>query len=346
MVVLMRSYAKFVIAIALFTVVVIVYFNPKVPIDVQLKVQTSYRVANKPETKVSIWVTVTKISHGYLLAKFRKFFKSLIGRRGTCHSTFELNLITDNESRPTLDNVISEYLKQYEETRLQVIHHDFQDVLKTVHAKIEPLKRFFQSSKGSYYSDDVFYLSPALHLVAPDTVDKAVVLDVDTEFHSSVCDLHNIFDNFTDTEIFGLAPELSPVYHHILWKWRYFQGEKRKPKAERGNMQGLNSGVVLLNLERMRNNNSVLYDRLISPQWISTVVQKYLFKGHLGDQDWYTLVSFEYPEMIYQLECGWNRQLCTWWKHHGYAETFDSFAKCDGKINLYHGNCNTPIPSN
>jgi len=71
---------------------------------------------------------------------------------------------------------------------------------------------------------------------------------------------------------------------------------------------------------------------------------RFNFKGHLGDQDWYTLVSYEHPELIYRLSCGWNRQLCTWWKLHGYADTFDSFAKCTEKVHLYHGNCDTPIP--
>lgn len=44
------------------------------------------------------------------------------------------------------------------------------------------------------------------------------------------------------------------------------------------NIQGLNSGVVLLFLERMRNSSSAMYDKLISPEWISHAVQKYFFK--------------------------------------------------------------------
>lgn len=67
-------------------------------------------------------------------------------------------------------------------------------MLKIVESEIEPLKQFFQSSKESYYSDDVFYLSPTLHLVAPNSLDKAIVIDVDTEFQSSVCDLYNVFN--------------------------------------------------------------------------------------------------------------------------------------------------------
>lgn len=70
------------------------------------------------------------------------------------------------------------------------------------------------------------------------------------------------------------------------------------------------------------------------------------FQGHLGDQDFYTLLTIENPHLVYLLPCNWNRQLCEWWKHHGYADVFDRFARCDGPIYLYHGNCNTPIPVN
>ncbi|VVC41546.1 Nucleotide-diphospho-sugar transferases [Cinara cedri] len=340
----MHIYAKCIIAITIFTIVLILYSNPKIAVNIKSNILSTNHVAsNKAESKISIWISVTKIDRGHLLTKFRKFFKSLVSQRGLCRAVFELNVITDNVSRPTVDSVIHEFSKQYKETLLELIYYDFQDVLKIIENKIEPLKRFFQSSKGSYYSDDVFYLSPALHLVAPKSLQKAIVIDVDTEFQSSVCDLYDVFNNFTDTQLFGLAPELSPVYHHILWKWRNYKGEKYKSR-EHIYLNGLNSGVIMLYLERIHNNNE--YNQLISPEWISSVVQKYLFKGHLGDQDWYTLVSYERSDLIYRLPCGWNRQLCTWWKQHGYADSFDSFAKCSEKIHLYHGNCDTPITPN
>ena len=50
--------------------------------------------------------------------------------------------------------------------------------------------------------------------------------------------------------------------------------------------------------------------------------EKYNFRGHLGDQGFYTLLSFEHPELFYVLPCSWNRQLCVWWKNHGYKEIF------------------------
>lgn len=72
-----------------------------------------------------------------------------------------------------------------------------------------------------------------------------------------------------------MAPELSPVYHHALWKWRNYKRDEYENRKH-VNLNGLNSGVVMSYLERIRENAE--YDRLISAQWISGVVQKYMFK--------------------------------------------------------------------
>lgn len=117
----MRTYAKFIIVIAIFTIVVILYTNPKTSLNVSSKILSSNHAAvNKTQSKISLWVSVTKIARGHLLTKFRKFFKSLICQRGYCRSVFELNVITDNASRPIVDNVINELSEQYKETLLMV----------------------------------------------------------------------------------------------------------------------------------------------------------------------------------------------------------------------------------
>lgn len=116
----MRTYAKFIVAITVFTILVILYSNPKTAIKSKL-LSTKHEVANITEsTKVSIWISVTNIARGHLLTKFRKFFKSLVGQRGQCRAVFELNVITDNASRPTVDSIIHEFRKQFKDTRLVV----------------------------------------------------------------------------------------------------------------------------------------------------------------------------------------------------------------------------------
>lgn len=163
-----------------------------------------------------------------------------------------------------------------------------------------------------------------------------------------------------------MAPELTPVYRHILYRFRAQNprtnfGNPYYPKsALKGNSgvggdggqiihkrihhgyPGLNSGVVMMNLDRIRKSN--LYANNLREENVDRLVEKYSFKGHLGDQDFYTLLGYEFPGLIYELDCRWNRQLCTWWKDHGYSDIFDSYFHCEGRIKLYHGNCNTRIP--
>lgn len=172
---------------------------------------------------------------------------------------------------------------------------------------------------------------------------------------------------FSADNLFGLSPELTPVYYHVLYKFRarnpntnfgrpYYPavandgrtahgggggGGHQKAHVKHG-YPGLNSGVVMLNFDRIR--RSKLFEESLRPEHVERLVHKYHFKGHLGDQDFYTLLGYEFPGLIYRLDCVWNRQLCTWWKDHGYSEIFDTFFHCEGKIRLYHGNCNTRVP--
>lgn len=60
--------------------------------------------------------------------------------------------------------------------------------------------------------------------------------------------------------------------------------------------------------------NSKLYSELITPQTVEKLTKKYHFKGHLGDQDFFTLIGMDHEELFYVLPCTWNRQLCTWCK--------------------------------
>lgn len=173
--------------------------------------------------------------------------------------------------------------------------------------------------------------------------------------------------------LFGLAPELTPVYHHILYKYRaknpntnfgrpYYSAAaiqqlqreqqqqtgvasstpRKSKKHYKHGYPGLNSGVVLLNFEKIR--QSKLYAATLEEENVHRIARKYRFKGHLGDQDYYTLLGYEFPSMIYRLDCIWNRQLCTWWKENGYSDIFDTFFHCEGTVRLYHGNCGTRVP--
>ena len=50
-----------------------------------------------------------------------------------------------------------------------------------------------------------------------------------------------------------------------------------------------------------------------------------------GAQDWFTLLSFDVPDMIYPLDCKFNRQLSTNYKKAPWTEIFSSYYSCHGR---------------
>lgn len=157
--------------------------------------------------------------------------------------------------------------------------------------------------------------------------------------------------SFKETHLFGLAPELSPVYRHVLYTYRakhntsfgdyyhpnFTTNDTHHPKG----FQGYNSGVILFNLSAIR--KSKIYPQLLTNASVTSLAEKYTFRGHLGDQDFYTLIGYEYPEVVYRMSCGFNRQLCVWWREHGYKDVFDFYFKCEESVVVLHGNCNSRI---
>ena len=168
-------------------------------------------------------------------------------------------------------------------------------------------------------------------------------MDADLKFKTDIKKLWYKFEDFSPRNLIGIAYELQPVYNHIMHQYRrdHPQTKFGAPPPE-GN-PGFNSGVVLMDLEQIR--KSILYKSYFSDlTLLRQLSEKYRFKGHLGDQDFYSLLSFEHPELFYILSCTWNRQLCTWWRNNGYREVFNLYHKCEGDVNVYHGNCGTEIP--
>lgn len=138
----------------------------------------------------------------------------------------------------------------------------------------------FSSKPGTYYSDALFFISLGLHRIAPNHQRFAVMFDADTKFRKDVKDLFEEFNNFRKEALFGLAPELTPVYRHVLYLYRNKHpttmfGEPR----HKGGYPGYNSGMVLFNLERLR--KSHIYNEIINKDSVDAMTEKYHFKVSL-----------------------------------------------------------------
>ena len=169
------------------------------------------------------------------------------------------------------------------------------------------------------------------------------MLDLDLLFRADIRELYSYFDSFTPNTIMALAHDHQPVYRHILSLYRMHHSGTNLGEAYPVGFPGYNSGVKLMDLDNMR--KSEPYALTFSTNIVDVLTSRYHFRGHLGDQDLYTLLAIERPELFLSLPCQWNKQMCTWWKDHGYEQVFDSYFNCSEPIKIYHGNCNTPLPS-
>ncbi|CAF0914541.1 unnamed protein product [Adineta steineri] len=235
---------------------------------------------------------------------------------------------------------------------LQTLHYNHQinqlnidDLTLKYQQLISPLIQHFSSSH-TYYKDPLFFLSPFLHQILPENISRVIMLDIDIRFDNDIQKLYKLFNQFNENQILGIARENQPVYRHLLWSYRH-----ENPSTDIGNpppfgITGFNSGVLLLDLNKIR--QSILFNSYLEHSFlIEQLITKYHFNHpHLGDQDFYTLLSFEHSEIFFILPCYWNRQLCTWWKGKGYDDVWQNYYNCNNEqnISIYHGNCNTPIP--
>ncbi|PRD21917.1 UNVERIFIED_CONTAM: Xxylt1 [Trichonephila clavipes] len=251
-----------------------------------------------------------------------------------------LHILTDRSSLNSTIQVLEE-TAPLARTAVRVSLYDANIFMKPLQELIDSLKPHFSFKQGAYYSDGIFYISIGLFKVM--TLNKIIIIDIDVKFLSDVKLLYDYFDKFPTEAMIGIAREQQPVYRHILNEYRRRHNGTKIGNPPPDGISGYNSGVLLLDLEKMR--NSSLYSEIINNSSITlALIEKYKFKGHLGDQDFYTLLSFEYSYLFYTLPCIWNRQLCKWWKYHGYQNVFDLYYSCPGKVHLFHGNCNSAIP--
>ena len=131
---------------------------------------------------------------------------------------------------------------------------------------------------------------------------------------------------------------------------RYRQQNPYTSIGEPGKFQGLNTGVVLYNLQRMRENEK--YNDYVDNVngTLDELTKKFLFCSHLGDQCFFTLLSFEHPDWFNVLPCSYNFQLDTSLAVQlAFRDIFNKYHNCtditsSSDIKIYHGNGGTSIP--
>ena len=81
------------------------------------------------------------------------------------------------------------------------------------------------------------------------------------------------------------------------------------PVGEPGTMQGFNTGVVLYDFDRMRDN--IRYNEYVDNvmEVTSTLASKFRYRSHLGDQCFFTLLGMEHPGRCWPFIEPWNSSI-------------------------------------
>lgn len=172
------------------------------------------------------------------------------------------------------------------------------------------------------YDLDLFFLAPFYPSFFPN-LRKLIVVDLDVEFRVGVEELAQQFSLLDEEQLMALARDQSPYYPFIT-------GAQDKPR------KGLNSGVALYHLERMR--SSLVYREELTRERMAQLSDKYLPSPDwsLGDQDWLTLLSWEHPSLVASLPCRYNSMQCHTAAFGDDAMLAKANLPCEEKVAIAH----------
>lgn len=131
-------------------------------------------------------------------------------------------------------------------------------------------------------------------------VDSLLYVDTDILFLRPVEDIWGLFSHFNVSQLAAMAPEHEEP--RIGWYNRF----SRHPFYGK---TGVNSGVMLMNMTRIRDKFFKNDMTAIALQWgeiLMPLLQKYKLNITWGDQDLLNIIFHHNPESLYVFPCQWN----------------------------------------
>ncbi|OCT83443.1 hypothetical protein XELAEV_18025985mg [Xenopus laevis] len=131
-------------------------------------------------------------------------------------------------------------------------------------------------------------------------VDSLLYVDTDVLFLRPLDHVWAFLRRFNDTQLAAMAPE------HEISKIGWYSRFARHPFY---GTTGVNSGVMLMNLTRIRNQhfkNNMIPAGLTWEEMLHPLYQKYKNYITWGDQDLLNIIFYFNPEMLYVFPCHWN----------------------------------------
>merc|ERR1719222_369768 len=110
-----------------------------------------------------------------------------------------------------------------------------------------------------------------------------------------------------ERQMLASGKEMSSLYWSKGHEYRKENPDGKKI-GDLGVLQGLNSGVTLMDFGKVRKNKEATNMDLFNPYNIAKMAEYFKFIGELADQDWYVLFSWYYTDNFYMLPCNFNYQ--------------------------------------
>lgn len=286
---------------------------------------------------IPILMVVTEWSH----KRHNLFSRCVTSLISNTASHIRLHLILDRKSLKPAKKLVYNFGSR----KVTLQTYFIEDILAKYSTTITNLQKFFSVPAQSYYRKGLFYLVPFVHQIIHE--EKLILLDTDISVKGDIKELYDKFELFHSSEFWGVTYEQSPYYAKALGKFR----EKNKKTtfgdcSKNGGIPGLNTGVLLVDIRKLIQ-DTFIQDNYLTEKYYTYLVDRFEVQGKLvlGDQDFLSLLIFEHPELFHVLSCGWNRQLCKYFKEE-FGQVFNLYYECNDIISIIHGNCNTTILDN
>ena len=93
---------------------------------------------------------------------------------------------------------------------------DANDLAMKMHLLVSKMQQHFSHSPSSYYGDSLFFLSIGLFKVFDPAIEKIILLDADLMFNQDIGQLYNLFDDFDEQNLIGIARDGQPVFVYLI----------------------------------------------------------------------------------------------------------------------------------
>ena len=145
---------------------------------------------------------------------------------------------------------------------------------------------------NKHYSGIYGLLKLTLPKILPSKLTKVIVLDTDVVLATDISRLWQLFADFKSQEALGLVENQSDWYiPGKLWK-------SHSPWPALG--RGFNTGVILMDLAKLRSLNWSQLWRLVAEKDLVT-----MYGTSLADQDIFNGLLKQHPSLVHRLPCQW-----------------------------------------